>query len=67
MQSAHQRDWLWTNICPAAAFGADCLTDQAGVVNEMLLDPIDLGNILDFGADPSGAIQTVQALLKELF
>ena len=56
MQSAHKKDWSWANICPIAAFGADCLTDQAGVVDDMLLNPINLGNVLDYGADPSGDI-----------
>lgn len=64
LQSVVDKDWSWANVCPVAAFGADCLTDQAGVVDDMLLNPINLGNVLDYGADPSGEKQTVQVLLN---
>jgi hypothetical protein len=53
-QSAHDKDWSWANICPVFASGVDCMTDQAGIVDEILLKPVDLGNVLDYGADPSG-------------
>jgi hypothetical protein len=66
LQSAHGKDWSWANICPVAAFGADCLIDQAGVVDEMLLKPIELGNILDYGADPSGKCSHRAAMLDHL-
>ncbi len=44
----------WADICPVAASGIDCLTDQAGTVDEILFEPLPLGNVFDYGADPTG-------------
>lgn len=54
LQSAQEGDWTWTDICPFSFTGVDCLTDEAGTVDQLLKNPLPLGNVLDYGGDPSG-------------
>lgn len=62
-QSVLAADWSWTDICPVAESGVDCLIDEAGTVDELLSSPLPLGNVLDYGADPTGAPLDCIALL----
>lgn len=70
LQSSLRGNRAWADICPCChwrrqagnrtapsqlASGADCLTDGGGTVDELLSNPVPMGNILDYGADPTGS------------
>lgn len=58
LQNVLDGDLSWADICPVYTSGVNCMTDEPGTVDELLNDPLALGNILDYGADPQGAPHT---------
>lgn len=53
-QAAISGNDFWAAFCNGFEEGIDCLTGEEGQLEDLLAEPLHLGNVLDYGADPNG-------------